>query len=101
VTVTVKQTFRSVLVSPNPITLAAGATQQFTAMAMDQFNRAMAVQPPVTWSRTGVGTITSTGLYSAPLDASGDATAWATIAGAKGAASIVTQPSDVIDNPAT
>jgi hypothetical protein len=97
VTVKVKQTFKSVLVSPNTITLAGGATQQFTAMAMDQFNRALAVQPPVTWSRTGVGSITSTGLYSAPLSEGGDATAWATVAGVKGAASIITEPSDVPD----
>jgi len=48
------------------VTVTAGARQQFTATAIDQFGNALAVQPAFTWSATGGGTITSAGLFTAP-----------------------------------
>jgi hypothetical protein len=53
----------SVSVSPTGINLVVGTTQQMTATVMDTFNTA------VTWSVTGgsaSGTISNTGLYTAP-----------------------------------
>jgi hypothetical protein len=47
-------------VSPASPTVILGATQQFTAPVSNATNTA------VTWSMTGVGTISSTGLYTAP-----------------------------------
>jgi subtilase family serine protease len=86
-TVTVQQTLTSVGVTPASVTLATGATQQFQATANDQFGKPMATQPTFTWSVTGVGTISSTGLYTAP-GSSGTATVKATGAGLSGTAAV-------------
>ncbi len=45
-------------------TVALGASQQYTAQGVDQFDRPMATQPTMTWTATG-GTITTAGLYRA------------------------------------
>ena len=72
VSVTVNQTFTSVVVAPYSVTLADGAQQQFTATANDQFGSAMAAQPAITWSvASGPGSISSGGLYVAPSSFSG------------------------------
>ncbi|MDE3137446.1 MAG: Ig-like domain-containing protein [Acidobacteriota bacterium] len=54
-------------VTPASATVYQGATMQFTAMVEGQGNQV------VTWSigQGGLGTIDSTGLYTAPKDASG------------------------------
>ena len=49
VTVTVVQTVTSLSVTPGNVTLADGATQQFTATALDQFGQALTSQPTFTW----------------------------------------------------
>src|SRR5262249_51619962 len=41
------------------------ATQQFTAIAKDQFGNPLSAPPAFTWTLTGIGTL-STGLYTAP-----------------------------------
>jgi hypothetical protein len=54
----------SIAVTPNPQTLAAGATQQFTAVGTDSRGATMAITP--TWSIvSGGGTISATGLFTA------------------------------------
>jgi hypothetical protein len=90
VTVTVNQTQTSVSVSPASATLTNGATQQFTSTALDQFGKAMATQPATTWSlgAGSIGTISSTGLYTAPASGTGSATVNATMAGMTGSASV-------------
>src|SRR5205823_2853610 len=67
VSVAVNQTLTSVSVSPGQDTLAVGSSQQFKATANDQFGNAMAAQPGFTWSMIGIGTLSSSGLYSAPM----------------------------------
>ena len=59
-TVIVNQTLTSIAVSPNTATVLQGATQQFTAQALDQFRQAMANQQTFTWSASG-GTISAPG----------------------------------------
>jgi len=72
VTVTVVQTVSSLGVTPANVTLADGATQQFTATALDQFGQALAAQPTFTWQVSrGGGTISGTGLYTAPRKGTG------------------------------
>ena len=69
---TVKQVQTSVSVSPASATVAASATDQFTATALDQFGTAMAIQPAsFTWSLAAgsVGSISTSGLYTAPGNA--------------------------------
>ncbi|MHB8973407.1 MAG: C2 family cysteine protease [Pirellulaceae bacterium] len=68
VNVTVNQTLTSVVVTPGTANVRAGTSQQFVALARDQFSRNMATQPGFTWTAT-VGSINSTGLYVAPSQA--------------------------------
>ena len=69
VVVTVNQKYTSVAVTPGSVSLLAAATQQFAATALDQFGIAMAVQPTFTWLTSGGGSITSSGLFTAPAAA--------------------------------
>ncbi len=64
--VTVNQTLASITLSPLNTTIAAGATQQYTATAIDQFANAFVTPPAFAWARTaGTGTLDSNGLYTA------------------------------------
>ncbi len=66
VNVTVNQTVTTVSASPASANITAGATQQFTAAAYDQFGAAITGQS-FTWAVvTGAGVINSTGLYTPP-----------------------------------
>ncbi len=80
VNVTVNQTLTSITVTPASISLNAGGTQQFSATAFDQFAAALVNQPAITWSKTGAGTLTAAGLYTAD-NTSGSATVTATSGG--------------------
>ncbi len=63
VPVTVNQTATGITVAPATSALAAGASKQFTATALDQFGAALASQPTFTWSATS-GSVTSGGLFT-------------------------------------
>ena len=65
VNVTVNQTLTSIAVAPASVTLHAGAGQQFTATAQDQFGAALTTQPTFIWTATA-GTINTSGLLTAP-----------------------------------
>jgi hypothetical protein len=72
VTVTVVQTVTSLSVTPGNVTLADKATQQFTATALDQFGNTLTSPPTFTWQvSSGGGTISRTGLYTAPRRGTG------------------------------
>jgi autotransporter-associated beta strand protein len=72
-TVTVNQTYSGLSISPAAPNLSGGATQQFTATALDQFGQALASQPAITWTLvSGPGTLSDEGLYMPPY-ASGSA----------------------------
>ncbi len=67
VTVTVNQTLTTIGVAPAGPSIYENQTQQFSATAYDQFGAAMATQPAFTWSKvSGVGSISSSGLFSSP-----------------------------------
>ncbi len=72
VSVTVVQTLTSLSLTPANVTVADGATEQFTATALDQFGMAMATQPTFAWQVNGGGTISNTGLYTAPNSGTGN-----------------------------
>ncbi len=73
VTVIVVETPTSLSLTPGNVTLANGATQQFTATALDQFGQPLTAQLAFTWQVTrGGGTISSTGLYTAPKKSTGN-----------------------------
>jgi subtilase family serine protease len=90
VSVTVNPTFTRVSVTPGSASLADGGTQQFTASALDQFGNAMATQPSWAWSlgSGGMGTVSSTGLYTAPGTGSGTVTIQGSGGGLMGTASV-------------
>ncbi len=74
VTVTVNQTLTKITVSPSTITLKRGSQQQFSAIAFDQFGQELVTQPTFTWTKvSGIGTVSSTGLYTAPKSNTGKA----------------------------
>ena len=64
-TINVDQTLTSIVLSPNTPSVLLGATQQFTADALDQFGQTMWNQQTLTWSATS-GTINAFGVYTAP-----------------------------------
>jgi hypothetical protein len=95
VTVTVNQTLTSVVVSPSSATVSTSATQQFTATARDQFATNLATQPTFTWSVSGGGTISSSGLFTAGTTAGGPYTVTAQSGGVSGNASVTVAQSTV------
>jgi len=76
VTVTVQQTLAGISISPTTAKVTDGSTKQFTAAAVDQFGQSMATQPSFTWSIVsgGIGSISTSGLYTAPVAGTGTAT---------------------------
>ena len=70
-TVTAPQTLTSITVSPTSASVPTGGTQQFSATALDQNSQPMNPQPSFGWSVSGVGSISSTGLFTAGSTAGG------------------------------
>jgi subtilase family serine protease len=66
------QVLTSVSISPANPAVGDGGQLQFSAIGYDQFGHAMNPQPTVSWSIvSGLGGITSAGLYSAPASGAG------------------------------
>jgi mannose/cellobiose epimerase-like protein (N-acyl-D-glucosamine 2-epimerase family) len=95
VSVTVSQTLTSIVIAPSSATVNTSATQQFTATARDQFATNMSTQPTITWTVSGGGTISSSGLFMAESTAGGPYTVTAIGSSISGTASVtVTSSSD-------
>jgi hypothetical protein len=96
VTVTINAVLTSISVSPGTATAAPGKTQQFSATARDQFGNVLATQPTFAWSLAsgGVGTISTSGLYTAP-GTSGSAVVRAAAGGVTGTATVSVASSSV------
>ncbi len=90
VNLTMNQTLTGVAVSPTSASITAGATQQFTATAYDQFGAAISNQS-FTWAiATGAGSINGTsGVYTPPY-APASATVQATDSGVTSNSAAVT-----------
>ena len=88
--VTVAAALTSVTVTPQGVSVANGKTQQFSAVARDQFGNPLATQPAFTWSLAagGVGSVSASGLYTAPSSGTGSATVTATTGGKSGSAGV-------------
>ncbi|MBX7207506.1 MAG: S8 family serine peptidase [Verrucomicrobiaceae bacterium] len=67
VDVTVEQTAAGVTVTPASATVAYGGTLTFAATVADQFGDNLAVQPAVTWSASGGGSIDAAGVFTASV----------------------------------
>jgi hypothetical protein len=62
------RTISDLAITPNPVLMKPSTTVQLTATALDQFGFVFSPQPTATWSiQSGSGSITASGLYTAPL----------------------------------
>ena len=102
VTVTVDQTASTLAISPASVGMNENGTQQFSAIAYDQFGDALQAQPTINWSiGSGIGSIDSSGLYTAPASA-GTATIAASTGSVTGSASVtVSNGTPTIVTPAS
>lgn len=92
VSVEVQQTLTSISITPSTARLHRGQSQQFSATAKDQFGQDINPQPTFTWSidSGGLGTISTTGLYTASSKQNeGSATVRATSGTKSGTATVV------------
>jgi hypothetical protein len=88
VIVTVNQTLTSVTVTPSPATVNINATQPFDAKGKDQFGTDLTTQPTFSWTVSGGGTISSSGVFTAGSTAGGPYTVTATSGGKSGTAQV-------------
>jgi autotransporter-associated beta strand protein len=95
VAMTVSQTLAAIAVSPATASVTAGTTRQFAAAATDQFGNPLAVPPTFTWTVTGGGSITSSGLFTAPV-AVGGSTVTASVLSVSGQATVTTTTADQV-----
>lgn len=77
-----------ILVSPASIGVAPTADAQFTASLVDQFGAPMPSQPAITWSVSGGGNISQSGLFTAGTVLGGPHTVTASGSGFSGTASV-------------
>jgi Ice-binding-like len=94
----------TVTISPTSATVAVGGTQQFTAVTKDGRGTTITTTTP-TWSVTGGGTITQTGLFTAGATP-GTSTVSVTCTGVTATATVTVNPGPlatitVTPNPAT
>ena len=87
VDVTVGQVASTVKVAPTDVSIAAGATQQFSAVVSDQFGVAIS-SPSVSWGVTGGGAISASGLFTASDAPGGPFTINASSGGKTGTATV-------------
>ena len=74
VTIRVKQSLTSIQVTPSTATVQRSQADPLTARAFDQFGTAMLIQPIFTWYVANfVGSVSSTGMYTAPKQTLGTA----------------------------
>ena len=71
VSVAVAQTLTSITVTPGTASVKAGGTQQFQALAYDQFQKAMSAPSAYAWSTSG-GSVNTSGLFTAQSSAGSD-----------------------------
>ena len=90
VTVTAKLT--SIVVTPASPYVSISATQQFTAVARNQFSVALSPQPTFTWAVSGGGSISASGLFTAGTSSGGPYAVTATSSGISGTASVTVLP---------
>jgi hypothetical protein len=87
-----QQTLSSIALSPASIAVNGNATQQFSAIAKDQYGNAIYPQPAFAWSvGAGGGSINSTGLYTA-ANSAGTFTITALSGSISGTASVTVNP---------
>ena len=78
----------TISVSPSSASVTTGGTKQFSATALDQFGQPLNPQPTFTWTVSGGGTISASGLFTAGSAAGGPFTVTAASGSVSGTASV-------------
>jgi hypothetical protein len=78
----------TITVSPTSASVQTGKTQQFRATGYDQYGKSLSPQPTFTWSVSGGGTISTSGLFTAGSTAGGPFTVTAASGSVAGTASV-------------
>ena len=91
------QTLTSIAVSPTSASVPTGGTQQFSATALDQSGQPMNTQPSFSWSVSGGGSVSSTGLFTAGTTAGGPFTVTAASGGVNGTAGVTVTSTQTAD----
>ena len=78
----------TITVLPASASVQTGGTRQFNATGYDQFGNPMSPQPTFTWSVSGGGTISSSGLFTAGATAGGPFMVTASSGSVNGTASV-------------
>ncbi len=89
--VAVSQTLTSIALAPTGAFVTQGSTKQFGATALDQFGNALSNQPTFAWSVTSTGTggtVSQSGLYTAPTGSTPTDTVIAGASGINGSATV-------------
>jgi glucuronoarabinoxylan endo-1,4-beta-xylanase len=60
-------TLSSIAVTPSPVTVVKGSTQQFTAVGKDQFGNVMPINPAPVWSTAASCSVSASGLFTAGI----------------------------------
>ena len=64
---TVRQTLKTIVITPGSVHLNENQTQPFTAAENDQFGNVLATPLKIKWAKTvGVGSISTSGMYTSP-----------------------------------
>jgi hypothetical protein len=97
-TITVSQAVTSVAVSPTTASVLDAGSRQLSALAYDQFGNALSPEPTFSWSidSGGAGSVSASGLYTAPVANGGIATVRASASGVSGTSAITVIPT-IID----
>jgi hypothetical protein len=86
------QVLTSIAVSPASTSVVVGKTQQFAATALDQSGDPMNPQPTVSWSASGGGQVSGSGLFTAGSSAGGPFTVTASSGSVSGSATVTITP---------
>src|SRR5216683_745751 len=86
----------TITVSPASASVPTGGTRQFTATGLDQFGNPMSPQPTFTWSVSGGGTISLSGLFTAGATGGGPFTVTAGTGSVSGTASVTVTAAPVL-----
>jgi hypothetical protein len=97
VAVTVNQTLTTISVSPTNAVVETGASQTFVAASFDQFGNALSSSN--TWSVSGGGTISSSGVFQAGATPGGPYTVTASSGGKSGTARVTVILPNLLQNP--
>ncbi len=92
VAITPAPVFTTIAVAPASAAVPADGAHPFSATALDQFGNPLVPQPAISWTLSGGGTISGSGLFTAASAAGGPFTVSASSGSVSGSASVTVTP---------